>query len=1113
MINMKIRSGIICLLILLASITLLAADYTEDDLWILETIINGDWASSQVIDALILEEQVYIPLDRVASILKIPLNINQSREIYSFVRPGDLVPIVVNLSNQEIQINNSEDYLDQKMFMVDGVLFLPVESFGQLMDVEFEFIEEHLAVYITTEHLAKKENQSFSIGGVNEKAEEEVTPFSISNIKYNVSAEWEKNISEVQIQGANSDIDNSHWELGEDEEQSQDEAEIERSIEESWRSALRLDMKGTVYNWKYRIGGEVTKTDQESTEASLTTYLLTYNMDWANFYLGKLYLNAEPELPLKRTAFDGVSLVSKISPLFRMNGNLIQVMGEAQNGSFVKLYVNGWLVDEQLVTEKEIYIFNDVLLSYSDMVNEMKVWIKKPDGEIEELYRYISVSESILNSGEVDYLVQAGKLKMDDGVGNYLWNSIVYWGVNDQTTLGLSWYGELEDESLEDLLAYNYNSLRINHRLSDHLITKGVLYNIFSTEDGTERQDMGYKLNLDYDNLQTQAGISYHKEGLNFKEESEEPYEKYRLYVVQTLNQHSQLEGKLGYDLKVDESNDRRQLYQIGYKTSNDTWNSSVSAQRDVYQGDRFTWSNTLNASLGYLVHPNVELLQSMKYKGKWDQQLAEELGVSFEGIIDVETHTFVLGLDWHRKITEDMNQTDYSLAWKKRYELTGDQFVQTNLGYQYNYGEAQHEHIVPLSVQYSYILPNEAKLNLSYKGQWEKSSQREEIDHKITLSLEGAFNFFGGKLVSTSPHLMGSQVGIVSGLVFLDANRNGQLDQDEQLLSDIPVRLGRKVQFTDQEGKFYFKSIPQGVYYLGFDYSQLPIEMTPSTADKNVKVEANGEVVEYLGLYIVGAVDGRIIVGDLPASFSLKNIKLVAQPGDYTVYTDRHGYYYFDQLPPGKYMINIDPDSLPVWVVNKEVEGKPVEITDAGEYIGDIDFDLLLDLDYIEQEATNPVEVIVVEPETEEENEKKEEPRQTIEGIEYRLLELSSQILKVDLSTQSATFNGESIFINPFFFEDEKIWAPIRAIAQIFDCRVFWDNEEQRVYIVDQDRNILFDVKMGYVMINGEDVELENGIRLVDEFTFVTLEDLAVIGLTSEMVDNTIFIYPKDMK
>lgn len=1108
---MKIRFGFIVLLILLATASVLAVDYSEDDLWILEIIINKDMASSQVTDALILDEQVYIPLARVASILKIPMNVNHDRGIYSFVRPGDQVPIVVDLSNQVIQINDSDGRLDQEMFKINGELFLPVEAFGQLMDAEFVFVEEHLVVYITTEHLAKKEKQMFPMGEMNENTEE-VPPFSISNIKYKISAEWEKHISEVQIRGANAETDNFYWE-DEDEEEQSDDTKIERSVEESWKSALQLDMKGTIYNWDYSIGGEITKTDQECTKASLTTYLLTYDMDQANFYLGKLYVNSEPELSLERTTFDGVSLVSKVSPLFRMNGNLIQVTGEAPKGSKVKLYVNGWLVDELLVNKDEIYIFKDVLLSYSDMVNEMKITIKKPDGEVEELYRYISVSESILNPGEVDYLVQAGKLKTDDCTGNYLWNSIAYWGVNDQTTLGLSWYGELEEQRSKDLLAYNYNSLRINHRLSDYLITKGVLYNIYSTENGTEQQDMGYKLNLDYKNLQTQAGISYHKEGRNFKQESEEPYESYRLYVLQTLDQQSQLEGKLGYDIKVAEPKDRRQLYQMSYKTSGENWVSSINARRDEYLGDDFTWNNSLHASLGYLIRPNVELLQSVKYKGKWNQRLTEELGVGLEGIIDIDTHNFVLGLDWNRKLTDDLNQTDYSLSWRKRYELTNDQFIQTNLGYQYQCSGTENQHIIPLSIQYSYILPNEAKLNLSYNGQWEKSSQREEFDHKIAISLEGAFNFFGGKLVSTSPHLIHSQVGIVSGMVFKDANRNGQIDQDEQPLVDIPVRLGRKVQFTDHEGKFTFINIPHGVHYLGFDYSQLPIEMTPSTADKNVKVEANGEVIEYLGLYVVGAVDGMIIVEDLPASLSLNNIKLVALPGDYTAYTDRYGYYYFDQLPPGNYMISIDPATLPDWVMNQEIEGKPVEITDAGEYIGDLDFDLLLDPNCVEEEAAEQAEVIVVESKSDEAEEMKEEPRQTIEGIEERLIDLNDQILKVDLSTQTATFNGEPVCIDPFFFKDEKIWAPIRSIAQLFDCRVFWDVEARRVYIVDQDRNILFDIEIGYVMVNGENIDLENGIRLVDEFTFITLEDINVIGLTTEMVDDTIFIYPESKK
>lgn len=1140
-----------------------AADYTDNDLWIIEVIVNQELGNSQVSDALIADQQVYLPLTRVTSIMKIQLNMDRDRGVYSFIRPGNLIPVIIDWGKRSVQFYEEEPRTDQAMYMINGEIFLPIGLLGEMVDAELKYVEQHLTVYLNTTHLEKKAAKREDQSKLAQKDEKKDIPaFSISNITYRWTIEWEKSYRQLEVINANPNPnpdpgsggggrDGDEGVPGTPEEPGKTKIEEE---EESYQTRLQGDIKGTIYTWDYWFQGYITKSQDTPLEAELSKYLLTYDMDHAHFYVGSLSALTEKELPLKKSTYNGVSLVSRVSPLYRMNGNMVNVIGEAPKGTRVKLYVNSWFIKELIVKEDGQYVFNDVLLSYSETVNEIKVWMKKPGGDIEEILRYISVSDAVLNQGEVNYLLQAGKLSGEESTGNYLWNSIAYWGVTDQTTLGLSWYGELKKNaaSIEEILAYNYNSFRINQRFDDHWIAKGTIYNILGA--GTGQHDLGYGLNLDYKDANTQFGLEYQKQGRTFKNADEIPYHLYRGYVIQNIDPRNVLEGAAAYYRKIDDPSERRQHYDLAYKSSGEKWEAIVSFTRDSYDQTRDSWQNSISASLAYLIRPNLKLLQDVKYKTRWDRFLTRELGAGIEGVYEYKDHTLIAGIDWDAELTEDHSRTAYSLSWSKLWSLQKNMHLYTGLGYEYLAGGGG-EHIVPVSLRYNYILPNDARLQLYYQGKWDNSPLKTEINHKVGLQLDGAFNFFDGKLVSTSPHSNGSQVGIVSGTVFRDTNRNGVMDQGETPLPGITVLLGRKRQVTDAEGKFSFKEIQHGVHLLGFEYSKLPIQLTPSTADKNVKVTANGETTEFLGLYVVGAVDGTVTVENLPEDYTLRGIKLTADPGGYSAFTDRQGYYYFDQLPPGTYQINVDLTSLPEWIVKDPVEPRTVQITEIGEYVDGVDFNLhpvpellkkpetsvesiqVVTAPGVAQSGTDsPAEVPAVTPEpgpngassTErgvreagDARETAEEPAgepiqkpvaetvpETIQGMEDSLIEIKEDRLAVDLSHQSVTFNGETIDLNPFFIQEEKIWAPIRSLAKLFGCRVFWDPKKQMVYIVDQDHNILFDVQMGYAMINGMQYPLVDGVKVINDYTFVTLDELKLLGLVVDVEDTIIYIH-----
>ncbi len=97
-------------------------------------------------------------------------------------------------------------------------------------------------------------------------------------------------------------------------------------------------------------------------------------------------------------------------------------------------------------------------------------------------------------------------------------------------------------------------------------------------------------------------------------------------------------------------------------------------------------------------------------------------------------------------------------------------------------------------------------------------------------------------------------QEALVSGLVFHDVNRSGELDAGEEGLADVRlVLIGRVSQeiLTDIAGRFTF-SVPPGPYTLRVDASTLPKRFRLATAAE-VSIEAKVGEVQRVPLGVVG--------------------------------------------------------------------------------------------------------------------------------------------------------------------------------------------------------------------------------------------------------------------
>jgi len=75
---------------------------------------------------------------------------------------------------------------------------------------------------------------------------------------------------------------------------------------------------------------------------------------------------------------------------------------------------------------------------------------------------------------------------------------------------------------------------------------------------------------------------------------------------------------------------------------------------------------------------------------------------------------------------------------------------------------------------------------------------------------------------------------GTISGQVYKDENANGKLDENEEPLQWVGVKLNeKKTTYTNKDGKYYFENVPLGQHIITFVKESLPSSMKISNEDK----------------------------------------------------------------------------------------------------------------------------------------------------------------------------------------------------------------------------------------------------------------------------------------
>jgi hypothetical protein len=220
---------------------------------------------------------------------------------------------------------------------------------------------------------------------------------------------------------------------------------------------------------------------------------------------------------------------------------------------------------------------------------------------------------------------------------------------------------------------------------------------------------------------------------------------------------------------------------------------------------------------------------------------------------------------------------------------------------------------------------------------------------HRFGAGSGGGFQF---------SKMLGIGRGRIQGRVFMDLNGNGQEDAGESGLPGMKVQLdGNKTVVTDSRGDFNFGAMQPGDFDIALISNDLGVTLRASKPTvQRLSLSSNQTLNLSFALTNSSSAAGRVfndlfLTGDQSAGEApgLSGVKLTLYPTEAAIRAqgskaliqtaNGNGQYEFRNLPPGNYILEIDPDTLPADFRLPARTSWPIVVTPLQAFYLDIPF------------------------------------------------------------------------------------------------------------------------------------------------------------------------------
>ncbi|PLZ12642.1 Cna B-type [Fischerella thermalis WC114] len=179
--------------------------------------------------------------------------------------------------------------------------------------------------------------------------------------------------------------------------------------------------------------------------------------------------------------------------------------------------------------------------------------------------------------------------------------------------------------------------------------------------------------------------------------------------------------------------------------------------------------------------------------------------------------------------------------------------------------------------------------------------------DDRLTISLVSDLSFAGGKLTPAKSYGLGRERGGIAGRIVVEGeNKDFNLAGAAIRVVDSRNKTVGGSQ-TDSFGNFFVGNLPEGVYVVELDPNKLPVEL--STVKTSIVAEVASSAVTRLNFPVREeyGMAGKITDTAGQAVAKVK-VELIGSDGKPVTsgMTDEFGFYRFDNVPVGKYTIQV---------------------------------------------------------------------------------------------------------------------------------------------------------------------------------------------------------------
>lgn len=231
--------------------------------------------------------------------------------------------------------------------------------------------------------------------------------------------------------------------------------------------------------------------------------------------------------------------------------------------------------------------------------------------------------------------------------------------------------------------------------------------------------------------------------------------------------------------------------------------------------------------------------------------------------------------------------------------------------------------------------LPWKMKIRVDLRASWPVDSDL-PANYWLTFKMDKRFDW--GQAPSFQGRAAGPEIsgfGRIEGSIFSDENLNGVYDRGEKLLPGVEIRLEDGSQaVSDENGKFVFPRVVEGLHTLEVDLRRIPAEYYLLTPEKQTVVVAKRRVYQFNMALVEGAnVKGRVFLDVNKNGFYdeedqlLKDVLVILKPvhsensprlagqlqaEEINTYTDENGQFRFENILPGSYELSVEEETLP---------------------------------------------------------------------------------------------------------------------------------------------------------------------------------------------------------